>query len=54
MTAKYIAPGYCNDCYKITDYITLNHPELEMVTLPCTEAGLTIVKRKKDRRVLNH
>jgi len=54
MTAKYLAPGYCNDCYKITDYITLNHPELEMVTMPCTEAGLTIVKRKKDRRVLNH
>jgi len=54
MMAKYLAPGYCNDCYKITDYITLNHPELEMVTLPCTEAGLTIVKRKKDKRVLNH
>ena len=48
----FLEPGYCNDCYKIVDYIKQNHPELDIVTLPLTIAGLSIVMRKDDRRVL--
>lgn len=44
-------PGFCSDSYHIDDYIYANHPELNVVTLPVCDMGLTIVKRKKDRRV---
>lgn len=47
----YAQPGYCNDAYKIIDYIHNTHPELNEFTFPITEAGLTIVQRKKDRRI---
>lgn len=53
MEKKYLEPGYCNDCYKIVDYINEKHPELNIITLPLTQAGLSIVMRKNDRRVLN-
>lgn len=45
-----LAPEYCNDCYKIVNYIQENHPELNIVTLPLTIAGLSIVMRKNERR----
>lgn len=51
MAKEYIQPGFCNDCYKIVDYIQENHPELNITTLPLTEAGLSIVSRKSDRRI---
>jgi len=44
-------PGYCSDSYHINDYIYSNHPELDMVNLPICDMGLTIVKRKKDKRI---
>ena len=47
-----ISPGFCSDSYHIDDYIYANHPELNVVTLPICDMGLTIVQRKKDRRVL--
>ena len=53
MTKEYLQPGFCNDCHKIVDYITNNHPELNITTLPLTDCGLSIVSRKNDRRVLN-
>lgn len=46
-----LAPHFCNDCYKIVDYIQQNHPELNIITLPLTIAGLSIVMRKTDRRI---
>ena len=46
----YKQPIACGDSYKIVDWIEQNHPELKFVTLPITEAGLTIVNRKYDRR----
>ena len=41
---------FCGDSYKMTDWIDQNYPELHQITLPITEAGLTIVNRKSDKR----
>lgn len=46
-------PGYCNNCYQIINYIKEYHPELELINLPISEAGLTIVNRKNEYRHLN-
>lgn len=46
----YKQPIACGDSYKMVDWIEQNYPELKFVTLPITEAGLTIVNRKYDRR----
>lgn len=43
---------YCSDSFKIIDFIFDTHPELNVVTLPIINCGLSIVNRKKDRRVL--
>jgi len=51
---KYLDFGYCGDSYKMIGWIEENHKELNVLTLPITEAGLTIVNRKNDRRVLNY
>lgn len=48
---KYLDSGYCGDSYKIDKWIRNNHPELDVMTLPITEAGLTLVKRKYETRV---
>jgi hypothetical protein len=48
----FLHPGYCGDSYKMIDWIKNNYPELDYITLPLTIAGLTIVNRNKDRRVL--
>ena len=45
--------GYCNDCYKIINYIRENHLDLDFINLPISEAGLTIVNRKSENRYLN-
>lgn len=44
---------YCSDSYKIIDYIS-NNTELNIITLPIQETGLTLVMRKNDRRVFNY
>lgn len=54
MTEFYAQPGYCGDSYKIINWIIENHPDLNVITLPVTQAGLTIVNRKKDRRVFEY
>jgi len=46
-----LLPGYCSDSYHIHDYIYSNHPELDIVTLPVCDMGLSIVNRKKDKRI---
>lgn len=53
-SAHYIQPRYCNNCYKIIDYIRNNHPELDLINLPISEAGLTIVNRKNENRYLEY
>jgi hypothetical protein len=42
----------CGDSYKMHSWLEENYPELNVITLPITIAGLTMVNRKKDRRVL--
>lgn len=49
---NYLAIQFCNDSYKLVDFIRMNQ-DLECITLPVGVAGLTIVRRKDDRRVLN-
>ncbi len=48
------SPGYCGDSYKIIDYIFNNHKELNIITLPITMAGLSIIMRKSDRRLFEY
>lgn len=50
---KYLSSNYCGDSYKMDSWIRENYPHLDIMTLPITEAGLTLVKRKIDNRVNN-
>jgi len=43
--------NFCGDSYKMLDWINETYPELNIFTLPITEAGLTMVNRKGDRRI---
>ena len=51
ISEKYLDKGYCGDSYKMLDWLEVNHPEMSVITLPISEAGLTIIKRSSDRRV---
>ncbi len=51
---EFIKRNRCNDAYKIISYIEKKHPSLNIVTLPISEAGLSMVMRKKDRRIYNY
>lgn len=42
----------CGDSYKMHEWIKQNYSDLNIITLPFTIAGLTMVNREKDRRVL--
>lgn len=44
-----IDPLYCGDSYKINEYLD-SRTDLEYITLPISEAGLTIIKRKEEKR----
>jgi len=46
-----ISSEYCSDSYHINDYIQSNHPELNIITLPICDMGLTFVMRKLDKRI---
>jgi predicted O-methyltransferase YrrM len=50
MLPEYEKDIYCGDSYKIIEYIETQHKELNIITLPVTVAGLSIVMRKCDRR----
>jgi len=41
---------YCSDTHRIVDYILDYHPDLNIITLPINEMGLSVVMRKQDRR----
>jgi predicted O-methyltransferase YrrM len=51
ISEKYLDKGYCGDSYRMLDWLVVNHPEMSVITLPISEAGLTIIKRSSDRRV---
>lgn len=53
VSKQYLQPGYCGDAYKIINNIEQTK-ELNIVTIPVQEAGLSIVNRKLDRRLLNY
>jgi SAM-dependent methyltransferase len=46
-----IHPGYCGDSYKIVPMLE-NNPDVNIVTLPAAEAGLSIVTKKNGTRTL--
>lgn len=46
---KLIDPGYCGDSYKIVDILE-NNLDLNITTIPISEAGLSIVTRKGNTR----
>jgi hypothetical protein len=48
---NYLKPDLCGDSYKMLDWIKANYYDLNILTLPVSVAGLTIVNRKSDRRV---
>jgi len=45
----YLQSGICGDAYKIKDWIRDNHPGLDILTLPVSAVGLTIVNRNENR-----
>ena len=45
-----LAPYHCHDSYKIIDHISSNN-ELNIITFPIQETGMTFVMRKNDRRI---
>ena len=48
---KYLLqPTYCGDSYKMINYIKENHPELNFINLPISEAGLTIINKNNEQR----
>jgi hypothetical protein len=51
ISEKYLDKRYCGDSYRVLDWLKVNHPEMSVITLPVSEAGLTIIKRSSDRRV---
>lgn len=44
------SPGYCGDSYKIVSFVEENMKDLNIITLPIAEAGLSIISRKKSSR----
>lgn len=46
---RLIHPGYCGDSYRIVKDLE-NNPDINCLTIPITEAGLTIISKKNDTR----
>lgn len=46
---KLIHPGYCGDSYKIVNILE-NNPDINIITLPITEAGLSMIQKKNNTR----
>lgn len=53
ISVEYTNSGYCGDSFKILQIVNDNG-DLNSITLPVLEAGLTIVNRKSDRRIYNY
>lgn len=52
ITQELTESNYCHNSYKIVDYVSKNK-ELNIITLPIQETGLSLVMRKNDRRINN-
>lgn len=44
--------GYCGDSYKIVSFLEDNFQNVNVLTLPITEAGLSIITKKNDTRTI--
>ena len=44
--------GYCGDSYKIVSFLENNFENINILTLPITEAGLSIITKKNDTRTI--
>jgi predicted O-methyltransferase YrrM len=42
--------GYCGDSYKIVSFIEDSMHDLNVVTIPIAEAGISVISRKKSTR----
>lgn len=51
MEERLLESRYCSDSYKMDEWIRKNYANLDVITLPISEAGLTLVKRNNDKRV---
>lgn len=45
---------HCSNSYNMIDWLKIFHPELDTFTLPVSNAGMTLVNRKKDRRIYGY
>ena len=52
VSLKYLDEGYCSNAYKIIHDLRCND-QVDFVTLPMNEAGLTIVKHRNSERYLS-
>jgi predicted O-methyltransferase YrrM len=51
---RLLSRGFCSDSYKIIDYLYLNYSNtFDIFTFPIGIEGLTIIKRKENRRCLS-
>jgi len=50
---KFFQDWLCSDAYKIVNYIQTERTDLNIITLPMDESGISVVNRKSDRRVLS-
>lgn len=48
----YLRREHCNDCYRIIDYIYALKSDLDVITFPIGYEGISLVKKRNDRRVL--
>jgi len=49
ISKTYLEPRFCGDAYRVRDWIKETFPHLNILTLPISVAGLTIVNRNENR-----
>jgi predicted O-methyltransferase YrrM len=54
ISKEYTNKSLCGDSFKIVDYIINSRIDWNIVTLPISVTGLSIVNRKRERRVNEH
>jgi hypothetical protein len=54
LNEDYLKSNLCGDSYRITDWIQTNHPHMDMLTLPFSVTGLSLVNRIEDRRIFEY
>jgi predicted O-methyltransferase YrrM len=51
ISEEFLSNLRCGDSYKMIDWLKENHPEMDVLTLPIAQPGLTIIRRANERRV---